>query len=197
MTREQQRVVLFLSLFLCLLFFLTPSPSRWGEPIRPKSEMNLLAKATPEEEIKIEVDGSVNRRGTYGINRGATVKEIIEKSGGLSGNSSLPPDVLLLRIEKSCRLNVGLDKEGEGRLIIEPLAPQKLKVLSVAIDINTAGLEELDTLPGIGPKTAQSIIEHRETYGKLTTPEDLLQVQGIGPKKLAAILPHITAQPRP
>ena len=197
MTREQQRVVLFLSLFLCLLFFLTPSPSRWGEPIHPESEKNLLAKASPEDEIKIEVDGNVNRRGTYGISRSATVKEIIEKSGGLSGNSSLPPAVLLLRIEKSCRLNVGVDKEGEGRLIIEPLAPQKLKVLSVAIDINTAGLEELDTLPGIGPKTAQSILEHRETYGKLTTPEDLLQVQGIGPKKLAAILPHITAQPRP
>jgi len=197
MTREQQRVVLFLSLFLCFLFFLTPSPFHWGEPIRPQSEKNLLAKASPEEEIKIEVDGSVNRRGTYGISRGATVKEIIEKSGGLSGNLSLPPDILLLGIEKSCRLNVATGGEGEGKVMIEPLTPQKMKVLSVAIDINTASLEELDTLPGIGPKTAQSIIEHRETYGKLTTPEDLLQVQGIGPKKLAAILPHITAQPRP
>lgn len=197
MTCEQQRVVLCLSLFLSLLFFLIPPLSHRGDPIRPRAEKNLSVQTSPEEEIKIEVEGSILRRGTYGVRRSATVKEIIEKAGGRSGNLSLPPDILLLRIEKSCRLNFGVDEEGKGRVVIEPLAPQKMKVLSVAIDINTAGAEELDTLPGIGPQTSQAIIEHREIHGKFTSPEDLLQVPGIGPKKLTAILPHIAAQKRP
>jgi competence protein ComEA len=82
-------------------------------------------------------------------------------------------------------------------LLLEPLAPKTQKVLSVPIDINTASVEELDTLPGIGPKTAQAIVEHRETQGKFGSAEDLLQVRGIGPKKLAAILPHVTVQKKP
>jgi competence protein ComEA len=80
---------------------------------------------------------------------------------------------------------------------LEALAPNKLKILFLPVDINTASIEELDTLPGIGPKTAWAIIEYRETHGKFTSPEDLLQVHGIGPKKLAALLGHITVQGRP
>lgn len=76
---------------------------------------------------------------------------------------------------------------------MEPLAPQKLPVLSIPININTASLEELNTLPGIGPKIAQAIIDYREQGEKFTSPEDLLRVSGIGPKKLAAIRTHITA----
>jgi competence protein ComEA len=82
-------------------------------------------------------------------------------------------------------------------VLLEPLAPQKQKVLSLPIDINTASVEELDTLPGIGPKTAEAIVEYRETQGKFTCAEDLLQVRGIGAKKLAAILPHVTVQKKP
>lgn len=61
-----------------------------------------------------------------------------------------------------------------------------------AININTATLQELDTLPGIGPSLAQAILDYRAEYGPFTTPEDLLQVSGIGEKKLEAILEFIT-----
>ncbi len=60
------------------------------------------------------------------------------------------------------------------------------------ININTATLEQLDTLPGIGPKLAQAIIDYRTEYGPFETPEDLLYVPGIGEKKLAAIIDLIT-----
>jgi competence protein ComEA len=69
-----------------------------------------------------------------------------------------------------------------------------LKVLSVPIPLNTATAEELDILPGIGPKTAEAIVEFREKNGKFASPDDLLQVPGIGPKKLAALKPHITVE---
>ncbi|MBR4972085.1 MAG: ComEA family DNA-binding protein [Oscillospiraceae bacterium] len=60
------------------------------------------------------------------------------------------------------------------------------------ININTATLEQLDLLPGIGPVTAQAIIDYRTEFGPFETPEDLLHVKGIGEKKLAAILDFIT-----
>ena len=63
---------------------------------------------------------------------------------------------------------------------------------ALMVNINTATLEQLDLLPGIGPVTAQAIIDYRTEFGPFETPEDLLNVQGIGEKKLAAILEFIT-----
>lgn len=60
------------------------------------------------------------------------------------------------------------------------------------INVNSATLEELETLPGIGPKLAQAIIDYRTEYGDFEIPEDLLHVPGIGEKKLRAILDLIT-----
>ncbi len=59
------------------------------------------------------------------------------------------------------------------------------------IDINTAGIDELVKLPGIGPSKANNIVEYREKHGKFKTYEDLLNVSGIGEKTLEKIKPLI------
>ncbi len=60
------------------------------------------------------------------------------------------------------------------------------------ININTATAQELDLLPDIGPTRANAIIAYRQEYGPFTCVEDLLNVDGIGPKILEKILPYIT-----
>jgi competence protein ComEA len=194
MSREQQGVVLFLSLVLALFFFVSwPSSPGKESSRRPEAQMTPPGRGT-EGAIMVEVVGSVNRRGMVPMEAGGTIAEALQKAGGIQGELSLPADLLQARIDRSSRLQILPDGEGKGMISLEPLSPSKQKVLSLPVSLNTAGVEELDTLAGIGPRTARAIVEYRETYGRFTSVEELLRVPGIGPKKLAALRPHITIQ---
>jgi len=191
MRREQQGVVLFLSLSLGLIFVLS-HPSFFKEGAQPQvEEEGLLPASSRGQGIALELDGEVGARGVLQAESGMTVREALEKAGGVQERMSFPEETLSQKIEKSSRISIVPEKEGKGRILVEPLAPPKLKVLSVPVPLNTATAEELDTLPGIGPQTARAIVEFREQKGKFSTPDDLLQVPGIGPRKLAVLLPHI------
>ncbi|RMD71121.1 MAG: ComEA family DNA-binding protein [Gammaproteobacteria bacterium] len=72
-----------------------------------------------------------------------------------------------------------------------------LALAQEAIDINTATAEQLETLPGIGPKKAQAIIDYREKHGPFQSVDDLTKVPGIGQKILEKIRDKITVgQPK-
>ena len=73
---------------------------------------------------------------------------------------------------------------------IQAAAPGS-SVVAGPVDLNRATATELDALPGIGPATAQAIVEHRAANGPFTSVDDLEQVRGIGPAKLATIRPLV------
>jgi competence protein ComEA len=192
MTRDQQGVVLFLGLLLTLIFVLPPrsfSPSSAG-PARD----SILPSAGPSsnEEVWVEVDGPVRNPGIYPLEKGKSFRDALAKAGGISGNFSLSPEAGAAKIEKSGLLKVPWEGENRGGATFHPLDPPKMKVLSIPININTAKAEELDILPGVGPKMAQAIVDFREAHGKFSTLEDLQKVKGLGPGKFAAIRPHVT-----
>jgi competence protein ComEA len=60
------------------------------------------------------------------------------------------------------------------------------------VNLNTATVEELDTLPEVGPVTAQAILDYRTEHGGFASVEELLDIEGIGEKTLAKIAPHVT-----
>ena len=68
---------------------------------------------------------------------------------------------------------------------------EKEATASFKIDVNTADVDELTRIPGIGPKTAEAIVAYRKDVGQFKKVEDLIEVKGIGPKKLETIRPFL------
>jgi competence protein ComEA len=191
MTRDQQGVVLALGLFLILAFLLTsapfPSPSGHTRDSTPPAPA-----PTAGGEVWVEVDGGVRNPGIYPLDKGKTFRDAVEKAGGAAGNAGISPESSAAPITKSGLLKVGGGGQGTGPISLQSFDPPKIRVLAIPININTAKAEELDILPGVGPKMAQAIVAFREAHGRFSTLEDLQKVRGLGPKKIAALRPHIT-----
>ena len=77
-------------------------------------------------------------------------------------------------------------------LAVLPAALAKKKPPAHPININTAGATELQQVPGIGPSTAQKILDTRKSYGAFKSVDDLLAIKGIGPKKLDKMRKYLT-----
>jgi competence ComEA-like helix-hairpin-helix protein len=79
-------------------------------------------------------------------------------------------------------------------LILASVSPAlaKKKPPAHPININTAGASDLQQVPGIGPSTAQKILDTRKSYGAFKNVDDLLAIKGIGPKKLEKMRKYLT-----
>jgi competence protein ComEA len=153
-----------------LLLLLTSRPR--GQPVQ------LLPAPTPLP-LRVHVSGAVQRPGVYELSPGSIVEQAIQAAGG-----SLPPADL-----GSLNLAAALE---DGQQVVVPLPgedppPTGKNGGGELIRINTATAAELEELPGIGPVLARNIVEHRQAHGPFATPEDLLNVSGIGPSTLESI----------
>ena len=108
--------------------------------------------------------------------------------------------LLLMTMVFLCML-VGLGRsmpppvEGDGYSVLTSRSTEEMVTPEPTppVDVNTAGLEELDTLHGIGPALAQRIIDYREENGPFSSLEDLLEVKGIGETTLEGFRDHAVA----
>jgi competence protein ComEA len=154
-----------------------------GEPIQ------LLPAVTPTE-IVIYISGGVAHPGVYHLSPGSRIEQAVTAAGGLAtGADTGRADLARLLTDGD---QVYIPKLGE--VIESSLAPGNgLDITS--IDINSATVEELDNLPGIGTVKAQSIVTYRETHGDFTSLDDLLNVPGIGAALLEQIKPYLFISP--
>lgn len=90
---------------------------------------------------------------------------------------------------------VGIVLATRAALSPEPRIAQFITKLSEPLDLNTATLDELIDLPGIGPVLARRIIEYREAHGGFKNIEELLQIRGIGPKRLEQLRGRVRVGP--
>lgn len=147
----------------------------------------------------VHVAGAILRPGVYSLPVGARVSDAVAAAGGALG-SAAPDAVNLARIVADGeRIYIPTQDEAEGvpggvgapgSWSGEPAAGGASA--DGMIDVNRATATELEELPGVGPATAQKIIDDREANGPFAKPEDLMRVPGIGAKKFEAMSAQVS-----
>jgi competence protein ComEA len=132
--------------------------------------------------VVVHVAGAVRQPGVYRLRAGSRVESAVRRAGGATPRADLTQVNLAAEVE-------------DGRQIVVPrrlAAPAAAGGAApaqpgVPLNLNTATLEQLDELPGVGPATAQKIIDYREEHGGFGSVEELGQVPGIGDVRLASL----------
>ena len=176
-----------------LLLFVSRAPS--GESIS-------LQPAPTKSPIAVHVIGAVPRPGLYEFAEGARVQDAIDAAGGLLTSANIDSINLAAFLEDGVQLTIPF-KDGQAPAA-EASQEDAIELPGSTeessgteenpdlININTASVEELDELPGIGPTIAQRIIDYRDANGPFQTIEDLLNVSGVGPSTFEQIKDLIT-----
>jgi competence protein ComEA len=136
----------------------------------------------------VHVTGAVRRPGVYRLRVGARVDDAVRRAGGVRPRADLTQVNLAAKVE-------------DGRQVIVPLKPRAAgaggaadagagtgaTTPGVPLNLNTATSEQLQTLDGVGPATAQKILDYRQAHGGFSAVDELGQVPGIGERRLAAL----------
>ena len=148
-----------------------PAPARTEKPAAAK----LLV---------IDVAGAVRRPGLYRLQAGSRIDDAIAAAGGVTGKAQLDAVNLAAPIADGEQVVV----PGRG-VAGAPAAssPTAGSSPSAPLDLNTATAEQLDSLPGIGPVTAQKILDYRQQHGAFHSVVELEGVPGIGPGRLSQL----------
>lgn len=138
---------------------------------------------TPAE-VLVHAAGAVRAPGVYRLDPAARVADLVEAAGGALDDGDLDRLNLAAPLADGERVYVPrLGEVVEGTDAANEAADEGERL----VDVNTAGAEQLEALPGVGPATAQAILDERERRGRFATVDDLLDVRGIGPAKLEAL----------
>jgi competence protein ComEA len=153
--------------------------------------------AEPDTSIIVSVEGAVAHPGVYTLPRDARVNDAVLAAGGLTADADLSTINLAARLRDGQRLVVppapGSSGDQARATEVSPV-PSRASATSQTglININTASIEELDTLPGIGPAKAQAIVDYRTAHGPFRTVDELVLVDGISLAMLDRLRPLIT-----
>ena len=144
--------------------------------------VNLRASPAPARKLVVHVVGQVFKPGLYTLPDGSRVNDAIEKAGGPKPKAALELVNLAAPVADGQQVVVPSRREAAHAAAAGGSAGA---ALGGKVHLNSATLEQLDTLPGIGPVTAQKILDYREAHGAFRSVDELDAVPGIGPATLA------------
>lgn len=173
------------------------------EPPEPTPQPEPTATLGP---IQVYVNGQVTAPNVYELPPNSRVGDAIEAAGGWTVEANTA--VVNLAQPLVDGMQIYVPSEVEVVEILPPVVSEPdlftrsgdgIDVTNVGglVNINSAGLEELDGLPGIGPSTAQKILDYREENGRFSTIEELMNVSGIGEAKFGSVKDLITVGDNP
>lgn len=165
---------------------------------RPAPIVMHASSAQGSGEVVVHVVGAVKNPGVYSFSRGARVSDAIAEAGGAHPDAELSSLNLAQALEDGLKLTVpGRATTPQAKPVPDSeAAPDSETVPTPAaggpiLSLNSASEAELDTLPGVGPVTARAIIEYRTQMGGFQSVDELVNVKGIGDKKLAKMKPYL------
>jgi len=188
-------------------FILKPSPVPIDAYVPRVTSVSAVASTASPSVITVHVAGAVKNPGVYRLPSSARVVDAVASAGGALRNADLESVNLAQTITDTEQIYVPVKKVSRSRVTTAPrLRPQRTTATTVPviiggsagtqpgrlINLNTATASELDSLTGVGPSTAKAIISYRTKKGLFSKVEDLLNVPGIGPAKLAALRDQVT-----
>lgn len=167
------------------------------DPSSVEGEASAEKDAAEPEELLVDVGGAVAAPGVVRVAAGARVTDAVAAAGGLTAEADTATLNLAARLEDGQKVYVptageAMPAAGGGSADAGAAAGGAGSAgaggaTSGLVNINTASADELDALPGVGPATAQAIIDERESNGAFTSAEDIMRVSGIGEKKFAKL----------
>lgn len=177
-----------LVIFVLWLFF--QEDSRQKAVLKASDTEAVHAENNPENatEIYVHITGAVNNPGVIKLDQGARLIDAIEKLGGLTENADTDSVNLASVLEDEDKIHIYTKDE------TAETGPGSASAASGTgrVNINTASLEDLKTLPGIGDAIGKSIIDYREKNGAFRSLEDLKEVDRIGDKVFEKLKDSIT-----
>ena len=188
---EQVAVVVLLALLVAgagVLAYTRGQRSAWAEP--GPLFVEAPARDDPARPLLVHVSGAVRLPGVYEVPAGARVADALGRAGGTTPEADVAALDLAAELEDGERLHVPTQQQAE-RKRPDP-APERAGLIS----LNSATKEQLDSLPGIGPVYAERIIAYREQLRReegrgFRSTDELLNVPGIGPRRLAALRDYV------
>lgn len=167
----------------------------------------IITEECVEENIKVELKGAVVNPGVYELPLGSRVIDLINMGGGLLSDSNTRYINLSMKLKDEMVVivysNQDIEASREESIITKYIKEEcDCQIVtndscinnnnSNLININSAGVEELTSLTGIGESRAQSIIDYRDTNGLFNSIEDIMNVSGIGESAFNKFKDYIT-----
>jgi competence protein ComEA len=169
-------------LLLAAHLLLPASTTTPAAPLPPSPGLGAGATEAPHARVVVDVVGAVRRPGLYRLEQGSRIADAVARAGGAT------PKAELAQVNLAAPLADGeqvvIPKRGLPVAVAPAAGSSGGAAATGPVQLSTATLEQLDTLPGVGPATAQKILDYRAKHGAFRSVDELDAVPGIGPKRL-------------
>jgi competence protein ComEA len=137
------------------------------------------------EDVVVDVTGAVGKPGVYRLPAGSRVNDAVQRAGGATARAAVEGINLAARLGDGQQVVV--PAKGPGGSAVTGGSGGAADASDGPISLGTATVEELDTIEGIGPVTAQNIVDFRDQHGGISSVDQLDQIDGIGPATMDAL----------
>ena len=180
---SRARALAYVAVLLAALLLAGRLAFRKEQPVAARvAPAALRAEPAPVRKLLVHVVGAVRTPGLYRLDDGSRVDGAIRAAGGPKPKADLNAINLAAPVADGQQVIVPV----RGRETASPAATSP-GTAAGPVHLNTATLEELDALPGVGPVTAQKILDYRDEHGAFSSVDELDAVSGIGPARLAEL----------